>query len=770
MQTHAPPRIDSLKEMQTPEPENPQTGGPVQFKRTILLTLVIGLVLPTGAHLQTDTGSPQKTDRSTHRDINESNDRTRKNERDGPFGGEPVGHTPLKNDKQNINELLDSQSYGRALENARTIRCEMDGTDRSDASTDYYHSVLKRIEDAYEEVRDRTGEMVRQDQPYRAYRYLNNRIPDFSACAPYHRRLRRLLRRMKSDVVEAYRKGELVKRPDVSLEIDNGSSDRMNTDREETEEESEENKQQDAKPIPAINASEPSMSNAPDSPKAFDGKVVNTTDSGVHFEIDFQGADSRQKMGYFLFELRGLKGREKVRIDLTNMGRWSNSKTITPMFSYGVDRLDDLTMLKSEAPEDGHVKHVKTGHGQIVPRTKGRQKWHYFRNVTVNEDTHTLTVRKRFPKEMNHTYIAHRVPYPHSYHKNYMEKLKERARYGDGGLTVHDVGTSQNGRPLHLVELENPTDPKATKKPVVLFTSGEHPDEHATYQAMKGTMRYLMSDDRRARALRRRATFLFVPVLDPDGLVRNMYENICYTFIGDSRFLPEGPSQPSQTARAYARWFRQWANRGRRLDVHLLTHCVESGETASHLFNYLVEPDSGRRKTNLQLWKTVRQGIRDAGYRVDDEPSGQGYTSNRIGGFLEKNFRTMQLFVELNSQPRAPGRNLTLSELRMLGVEMVRSTVQFLYSDDARSLYQSIKQKRTKRRQLVNRYEPFLQSFDQARHPFARESWLKLLPSYERIYLNWRKKRDRVSWVPQCKRWFEQLYKQYDVSPNTVPQ
>ena len=107
---------------------------------------------------------------------------------------------------------------------------------------------------------------------------------------------------------------------------------------------------------PRIHAEGESMSNAPGSPKVFEGSVVRTTENGVHFKVDFKGTDSRQAMGYFLFQLRGLKGREKVRIDFVNVGRWPNSRSIVPLYARGIEELSDLTALRARPPEDSRLE------------------------------------------------------------------------------------------------------------------------------------------------------------------------------------------------------------------------------------------------------------------------------------------------------------------------------------------------------------------------------------------------------------------------------
>ncbi len=754
--------------MRTPEPENPQTGGAIPLKRTLLLALVICLLLPTGGHLQTDTGSPQKTDGSTDQDVNGSTDRTRENEQDGPSGGGPVGHTPLKDYKQNINELIDKQSFGRAMENARTMRRELDDTDQSEASAEYYYSVLERIEEAYETVRDRTDELVEQGTPYRAYRYLKNRIPHFDTCAPYERRLRRKRRYLKVDVIEAYQQGKLETTPAfIASSRDKPEASQSDSEQEKSRDPRDENG------TPRIYAGAPTMSNAPESPKSFDGKVVRTTDQSVHFQVDFHGKNSREKMGFFLFELRGLQGRENIRIDFVNMGRWSNSKAIVPMYSRGIENLSDRTMLRAEAPADGKMEYTRTDNGQIVPNTKGLQKWHYFKNVSVKDDEQTLVVRGQIPKSVKNTFVTHRVPYTYAFHQAYMDKLKERGRYSVEGLTVHEVGETPEDRPIHVVELASTTDPEAKNKPVVIVQGGEHGDEMDSHLATRGALEFLLSDHPRAKVLRQKATFLFLLAQDVDALAECRYENAIYTYKSKGGFVP---GEPSTTSKAVGRWFREWANEGRRLDVLINIHNVEAGETDKHMFSYLVEHVSVRHEISRNLWNHVQNYVSNVGYRVDPSPRGNGFVTNRLAGFLRKYFGLMWVFPELNSQAKAPGRKLILEQINRMGRFLVEAVVTYLHSKKAQPLLDSIKHTRTDRRKLVKRYQWYLEKEDtyfsfHLDDPFDRENKMWSLPSFERVVREWlREHRDEVDWSPMAWTWAKEIYKKEGISPDNIPE
>ena len=140
--------------------------------------------------------------------------------------------------------------------------------------------------------------------------------------------------------------------------------------------------------------------------------------------------------------------------------------------------------------------------------------------------------------------------------------------------------------------------------------------------AARGALEFLLSDHPRAKVLRKRATFLFLLALDVGGLAETRYDNIIYTFKSKGGFVP---GKPLKTSKEIGRWFRNWANQGKRLDVLLALHCVEGGESDTHMYNYLVEHVSVRHDISRNLWNHVQKYVSKAGYRVDPSPHGNGF-------------------------------------------------------------------------------------------------------------------------------------------------
>ena len=140
------------------------------------------------------------------------------------------------------------------------------------------------------------------------------------------------------------------------------------------------------------------------------------------------------------------------------------------------------------------------------------EHWLHFKDAQwdVSADTLTFTVQ---PKG-NTLWVAHIPPYPYSRLLALLGGLK-----GSAIARVEVIGQSVLGRDLHLVTVTNFERPAAAKK-IVWLQARQHAWECGTSFLVEGALKFVTSDDAAARQLRDEFVFKFVPLINPDSVVR----------------------------------------------------------------------------------------------------------------------------------------------------------------------------------------------------------------------------------------------------------
>jgi len=270
--------------------------------------------------------------------------------------------THYREQKKKINQLIEDQRYATAMEKAYSLNFSLQETDFHQSAFEFQSKISDLVGDQFRSMKKQANQFVDQGDPNQAYRHVRKKGKYFRGTEPYRNNVEQILVWLRGEIVQADQEGRL-NEPPAFLEYPRWpelAGEDQDKDRYRSQ----------GKHSPRIYAAGPSMSGHPESPKSFKGTVVNTTENRAHFRVDFQGADDREKMGYFLFQLRGLAGRQRIRIDFENMGRWSNSKHIVPLFSAGVQDLSNPASFRN-APPDGHLEYTRTEQGERIPKTRG---------------------------------------------------------------------------------------------------------------------------------------------------------------------------------------------------------------------------------------------------------------------------------------------------------------------------------------------------------------------------------------------------------------
>lgn len=138
-----------------------------------------------------------------------------------------------------------------------------------------------------------------------------------------------------------------------------------------------------------------------------------------------------------------------------------------------------------------------------------RRTWQRFPAMDWDDKAKEATVR--ITPEQDVLWIAHIPPYTHS---DLLHLLGEIDRSPHARIEV--IGRTALGRDLHLLTVTDFSVADDAKK-VVWLQARQHAWESGTSYVMEGALRFVTSDDAKARELRRRVVFKFTPMMDPDG-------------------------------------------------------------------------------------------------------------------------------------------------------------------------------------------------------------------------------------------------------------
>ena len=137
------------------------------------------------------------------------------------------------------------------------------------------------------------------------------------------------------------------------------------------------------------------------------------------------------------------------------------------------------------------------------------EHWQNFHAMAWDDQKKEATLK--FRPERDRIWIAHIPPYTHS---RLLRLLGEIDRAACARIEV--IGQTVQQRVLHLVTVTNFEEPDAARKTVWL-QARQHAWEAGTSYVMEGALRFITSDDSRARELRDKVVFRFTPMMDPDG-------------------------------------------------------------------------------------------------------------------------------------------------------------------------------------------------------------------------------------------------------------
>jgi hypothetical protein len=222
------------------------------------------------------------------------------------------------------------------------------------------------------------------------------------------------------------------------------------------------------------------------------------------------------------------------------------------------------------------------------------ERWEQFSAMQWNDQTKEATLTFR-PKH-DAIWIAHVPPYTTSRLQRFLAEVSGRP-----AARTEVIGRSVEGRPLHLITVTDGSVTEREKKTVWLIAR-QHAWETGTSFVMEGALRFILSDDAAAAALRRRVIFKMVPMMDPDGCAKGGVRFNANGYDVNRHWDKVNPRENQWAGRmpeiaSVKRALFDWLEAGRSVDLMLNLH---NTETAEYLQTQVDDPGVRRRMERFE--------------------------------------------------------------------------------------------------------------------------------------------------------------------------
>jgi hypothetical protein len=203
------------------------------------------------------------------------------------------------------------------------------------------------------------------------------------------------------------------------------------------------------------------------------------------------------------------------------------------------------------------------------------ENWKHFPAMQWDNQKKEATLQ--FRAGQDRIWIAHIAPYTHS---RLLRLLADLDRLSSARIEV--IGKTVQQRDLHLVTVTNFEKPDAEKKTVWL-QARQHAWEAGTSYVMEGALRFITSDDPKARELRDKVVFKFTPMMDPDGCASGKVRFNAHGYDVNRHWNEVDLRRKELLERMPEIWYVKKAvcgylDTGRKIDLMLNMHNEESGE------------------------------------------------------------------------------------------------------------------------------------------------------------------------------------------------
>lgn len=288
------------------------------------------------------------------------------------------------------------------------------------------------------------------------------------------------------------------------------------------------------------------------------------------------------------------------------------------------------------------------------------EHWQHF--STMDWDDQKKEAALKFLPERDQIWIAHVPPYAHTRLLRLLDQLNHVVC-----TRVEVIGRTVQGRELHLVTVTNFEQPD-TEKRTVWLQARQHAWETGASSVMEGALRFIASDDARARELRDKVVFKFTPMMEPDGCATGKVRFNANGYDVNRHWDEVDLRRKEFLERMPEIWYVKqailgYANSGRKIDLMLNLHNTETSE-----YLETEADDESTRKMMRRFFDTLAAGTSfdpSQNLRFDDKP---GNTTNHL--WKERRIPVLLMEQRIGSS-RKLGRRPSVEDRLQFGRQLI---------------------------------------------------------------------------------------------------
>jgi hypothetical protein len=255
----------------------------------------------------------------------------------------------------------------------------------------------------------------------------------------------------------------------------------------------------------------------------------------------------------------------------------------------------------------------------------------------------------------NTVWVALRYPYMYTYLTKYVDSIRANPY-----VTVESIAKSREDRTVYWIKITDSNTPMPKRE--ILILAREHASEQDGSWVCEGMIKFLLSDDPKAIACRKRAVFMIIPMVNPDAAYYGRNASIVTGNNFGEQFMYGKLEDPE----AIGIWgkIKKWINRENTFNICISLHNPHGSEPNVWLWNG--GPHSGKRTI---LHKEIKKYLN--AYTTREDSSETFY----IGRALQDYYDTVSLGYEINMH--AIGKFLKIEDFNNIGGAFVKGICDY---------------------------------------------------------------------------------------------